>query len=98
MFATSSWDEFHDPESGISKYVVCAGTIVGACDLVSPTIVIAGLASRFSIWPAISSGTVVYSTLWVYNKAGLATKIHSDGVLVDTTPPDTGTVSIINKT
>ena len=96
MFISINRDQFHDPESGISKYVVCAGTIVGACDSVSPATVSNGLAARLDIRPAISSGTIVYSTLWVYNKAGIATEVHSDGVLVDTTPPDAGIVSIIN--
>ena len=95
LFVSMNWDEFHDPESGISKYVVCAGTILGACDLVSPTTVNNSLSVKFNVWPAISSGTVVYSTLWVYNKAGGVTEIYSDGVLVDTTPPSAGIVSII---
>ena len=92
-FMSINWDEFYDPESGISKYVVCAGTIVGACDLVSATRVKHDLAEKISIRPAISSGTVVYSTLWVYNGAGVATEVHSNGVLVDTTPPGGGIVS-----
>ena len=94
LFVSMNWDEFHDPESGISKSVVCAGTIVGACDLVSPTTVNSDLAVKLNVWPAISSGTVVYSTLWVYNNAGGVTEIYSDGVLVDTTPPSAGIVSI----
>ena len=98
MFVSTNWDEFHDPESGISKYVVCAGTIMGACDLVPPITVNNGLAARLNVKPAISSGTVVYSTLWAYNEAGQATEVYSDGILVDTTPPDIGNVSINYQT
>ena len=98
MFVSINWDEFHDLESGISKYVVCAGTNVGACDLVSPTTVNDSLVAKLDIRPAITSGTVVYSTLWIYNKAGVVTKVHSDGVLVDTTPPNAGIVSINYRT
>ena len=94
MFVSTNWDEFYDSESGISKYVVCAGTIVGACDLVSPTKVNDSLSAKLEIRPAVSSGTVVFSTLWAYNKAGVVTKVHSDGVLVDTTPPNAGIVEI----
>ena len=92
LFVNCNWDEFHDPESGISKYVVCAGTIVGACDLVPPTTVNDEFAVKLDVWPAISSGTVVYTTLWVHNKAGGVTETYSDGVLVETTPPFAGTV------
>jgi hypothetical protein len=94
MFVGTNWDEFHDPESGISKYVVCAGTIIGSCDLVSPVIVRNSLEVKLNVRQATNSGTVVYSTLWVYNKAGQATELFSDGVLVDSTPPGIGNVSI----
>ena len=95
MFVSINWDEFRDEESGILKYVVCAGTIMGACDLVSQTTVSHGLEAKLNVWPAISSGTVVYSTLWAYNNAGGVTKVHSDGVLMDNTPPSSGNVSIL---
>ena len=93
-FISVNWDEIHDPESGISKYVVCAGTVIGGCDLVSPTTVSDRVAAKLNVSPAISSGTVVYATLWAYNNAGTATEIYSDGVLFDSTPPETGKVNI----
>ena len=94
LFVSSNWDEFHDSESGISKYVVCAGTMMGSCDVAAPTTVNNDLAAKLEVWPAISAGTVVYSTLWAYNEGGGMTVVYSDGVLVDTTPPNSGTVSI----
>jgi hypothetical protein len=94
MFISSNWDEFHDPESGISRYVVCAGTTKGSCDIVPQTTVKYSLAANLNVRPVISSGTVVYSTLWAYNRAGHATVVYSNGVLVDTTPPEAGNVSI----
>ena len=95
MFVSTNWDEFRDEESGILKYVVCAGTIVGACDLVSQTEMSRDLGAKLNVWPAISSGTVVYSTLWAYNNAGGVTKVYSDGMLVDNTPPNVDNVSIL---
>jgi hypothetical protein len=92
MFISANWDEFHDPESGILKYVVCAGTAIGACDLVSATTVNT-FAAKLDFRPPVSSGTVVYITLWVYNNAGQSTEVYSDGVLVDNTPPNAGNVS-----
>ena len=94
LFVSNNWDEFYDPESGISHYVVCAGTVIAACDVAPPTTVNNCLAAKLDVWPAISSGTVVYSTLWVYNKAGGLAEIYSDGVLVDSSQPNPGTVSI----
>ena len=94
LFVSTNWDEFYDPESGISHYVVCAGTIIGACDLAPPTTLNNLLVARLDVWPAISSGTIVYSTLWAYNKAGGLTEIYSDGVLVDNSQPSPGVVSI----
>ena len=91
-FVSTNWDEFRDPESEISKYVVCSGTIMGSCDLVSPTTVNNGLAAKLEVQPAISSGTIVYSKLWAYNKAGGVTEIYSDGMVVDNTPPNPGWV------
>lgn len=92
-FVSTNWDEFYDPESGISHYVVCAGTIIGACDVAPPTTVNNGLETKLGVWPAISSGSIVYSTLRAYNKAGGLTEIYSDGVLVDSSQPNPGTVS-----
>ena len=96
-FVSANWDEFRDQESGVYEYVVCAGTIKGACDLVPRTTVSSSLGVKLTVWPAISSGTVVYSTLWAYNNAGGVSKVYSDGVLVDTTPPNAGNVSIMIK-
>ncbi len=92
-YVSANWNEFHDPESGVLKYVICAGTIKGSCDILPLTAVNRGLAVLLQVNPAISSGTVVYLTLRVYNHAGGMIEVYSDGVLVDTTPPDLGKVS-----
>ena len=91
-YVSANWNEFYDPESGILKYVICAGTIVGSCDILPLTDVNNGLAVLLQVNPAISSGTVVYLTLRVYNQAGGVTEVYSDGILVDSTPPDLGKV------
>lgn len=92
-YVSASWDEFHDPESGVLKYVICAGTIKGSCDILPLTTVNNRLAAILQVKPAVSSGTFVYSTLRVYNEAGGVTEVYSDGILVDSTPPDQGEVS-----
>lgn len=91
-YVSANWDEFHDPESGVLKYTFCAGTVKGSCDVLPLTTVRDRLAIRMQVKPAISSGTVVYSTLGVHNNAGGLTEVHSSGVLVDSTPPDAGKV------
>lgn len=91
-YVSCNWEEFTDPESSIAKYVVCAGSAMGVCDILPETVVTNGLSAKYQVWPSIASGTMVYSTLRVYNEAGGVTEVHSDGVLVDTTPPDEGKV------
>ena len=91
-YVSCNWKEFTDPESSIAKYVVCAGSAMGVCDILPETVVTNGLSAKYQVWPSIASGTMVYSTLRVYNEAGGVTEVHSDGVLVDTTPPDEGKV------
>ena len=93
-YVSANWNEFNDPESGILKYVICAGTMQGSCDILPMTTVNSGLTVRLQVKPSVSSGTVVYSTLRVYNQAGGVTDVYSDGVLVDSTPPDLGKVSL----
>jgi hypothetical protein len=91
-FVSANWDKFHDPESGVLKYVICAETVKGSCDILPLTTVNSGLAVELKVNPPMSSGTVVYLTLRVYNKAGGMTEVYSDGVLIDSTPPDLGKV------
>ncbi|XP_028399178.1 uncharacterized protein LOC114522645 isoform X2 [Dendronephthya gigantea] len=89
-----NWDEFHDVETRVLKYVICAGTVKGSCDILPLTTVNNGLALYLQFKPALSSGVIVYSTLRVYNKAGGLTEVYSDGLLVDSTPPYPGYVKI----
>lgn len=91
-YVSSNWEECNDPESSVSKYVICAGSVKGVCDVLPLTVVTSGLSMKLQVWPLISSGTTVYSTLRVYNEAGGMTEVYSDGVLVDSTPPDIGEV------
>jgi hypothetical protein len=91
-YVSANWDKFHDPESGVLKYVICAETVKGSCDILPLTTVNSGLAVELKVNPPMSSGTVVYLTLRVYNKAEGMTEVYSDGVLIDSTPPDLGKV------
>ena len=93
-YVNANWEEFTDPESGILKYVICAGSVKGSCDILPQTTVNNELEVKLQVNPVISSGTVVYATLRVHNNAGGITEIYSDGVLVDSTPPESGKVSL----
>ncbi|XP_028399029.1 uncharacterized protein LOC114522522 [Dendronephthya gigantea] len=93
-YVSCNWDEFHDTESGILKYVICAGTVKGLCDILPLTTVDRGFALKLQFRLTLSPGVVVYSTLRVYNKAGGLTEVHSNGFLVDSTPPYPGNVKI----
>lgn len=92
IYIEYNWDEFSDPESGIWKYVICAGTVEGACDLSLKVTVVDVLKASLRIGPDVSSGTKAYSTLWVYNNAGGVVERYSNGVLLDGTPPENGNV------
>ena len=94
-FVCNNWDRFSDPESGILKYVMCAGSTQGLCDILPPLVITTGLSVKHQVSPSIASGTMVYSTLKVYNQAGGMTVVYSDGVMVDSTPTIIGKVFIL---
>ena len=96
---SANWDEFFDPETGVVKYVICAGSTSGACDIFPLTDVTGQTMVNFQVRPAIPSGTTVFMTLTVYNGAGGALMLSSDGVTVNREMPILEKVGIkINAT
>lgn len=87
-------DSFQDAESGLdpSTFTVAAGSSTYLADLSEPTVadtdrgVITGLHLKHN--------TSYYMTVSVANRAGLRASASSNGVLVDTTPPLAGVVTV----
>ena len=79
---SANWDEFFDPETGIVRYVICAGSTPGACDISPLMDVTHRNMVEFQVRPAVPSGTKIFMTLRVYNGAGEALVVSSDGVVI----------------
>ncbi|EDO42273.1 predicted protein [Nematostella vectensis] len=86
-FIAANWDAFTDPETGVDRYIWCAGTMRGSCDVIGERVVRDRTAVNIQISPPLSSGIPVYVTVSAVNGAGARTSLHSDGVTIDTTPP-----------
>ena len=86
-FVSANWDTFEDPESEVAKYIWCAGTRQGACDVVPETDVGDSGSACQQIYPPLGSGLTLFVTVKVYNGGGGATVVSSDGVTVDSSPP-----------
>lgn len=83
----ANWDEFEDVESVVTRYAWCAGTQQGNCDIIPETDVGDRTSIGQQIRPSLTTGLAVFVTVSAYNGAGAVTRISSDGVKVDTTPP-----------
>ena len=92
-FIYANWDEFQDVESEVTRYAWCAGTIKGTCDIIPETDVGEHTAFGQQIRPSLASGMAVFVTVSAYNGAGAVTRRSSDGVIVDSTPPDISKVT-----
>lgn len=81
------WIDFRDNESDIQNYLWCIGSSPLSDDILKcenatgrPNGTLSGLS--------LAHGTKYYVTVLACNYAGLCTAKSSDGVLVDTTPPE----------
>lgn len=81
------WIDFRDNESDIQNYLWCIGSSPLSDDILKcenttgrPNGTLSGLS--------LAHGTKYYVTILACNYAGLCTAKSSDGVLVDTTPPE----------
>eukprot|EP00058_Branchiostoma_floridae_P000533 XP_002586021.1 hypothetical protein BRAFLDRAFT_110187 [Branchiostoma floridae] len=89
----ASWHGFSDLQSYIHHYVWCVGSTPGTDDILTCTDVGLSLAEVKEISPALTTGTKYYSTVYAVDAAGLTSSpAVSDGILVDTTPPE-----VLNK-
>ena len=92
-----NFEDFYDPESGISRYEWCVGSQPnGTCDAVA--------AREYNESVDVACATVTgesllhnqtyYSTIWAWNRAHIPLFVmaSSDGVRIDSTPPVAGTL------
>ena len=92
------WDMPYDKESGISSVKWCAGTNNNSCDIVSLISVgIEDTSVRYSFSKPLASGTIVFIKLVVSNGAGMSSEVLTPPLLIDTTPPLIGNVTIGNS-
>ena len=92
------WDKPYDMESGISSVEWCAGTSNFSCDIVSTTLIEdpKSTSVKHYLSNLMTSGTVVFITLAVTNGVGVKTEVSTPPLLIDTTPPTTGNVTVGN--
>ncbi len=89
------WDKPYDTESGISSVKWCAGSRNNSCNIVSMTSVDPGqLSVKHHMSESLASGIIVFVTLLVENGAGMIITVVSPPLLIDTTPPSIGNVSV----
>ncbi|KAL9987460.1 hypothetical protein ACROYT_G001773 [Oculina patagonica] len=87
------WNAFEDLESDVIKVNWCAGLSPGTCDLVKETQLDQDNTFVFMVLTKpIVNGQRYYVTVKATNGAGVTTSVTSDGVLVDDSPPISGTV------
>jgi len=87
----ANWDPMIDPTSGTVAYKWAIGTDTADNDVLDFTDV--GLATSASYPASLTDGRRYHVTVKAVNGAGLSTSSASNGVVVDGSPPDLGTVS-----
>jgi len=87
----ANWDPMIDPTSGTVAYKVAIGSDTSDIDVLDYTDVGLSLDAGFSA--SLTDGKRYHVTVKAVNGAGLATSSASNGVVVDDSPPDLGTVS-----
>ncbi|KAL5006990.1 hypothetical protein ScPMuIL_015796 [Solemya velum] len=86
----AKWYGFSDPQSGLLKYEVRAGSTPGAGDILAP---ITLHLTEEVFWPRLPSNTQlppgqhVYTTVRAYNPKGLYSEATSNGFIVDASAP-----------
>lgn len=91
--AAAHWSGFSDSASGIKHYLVSLGTASQPTALVDSENV--GLATSWSRNDLeLESGSVIYVRVTAVNNVDLSSSATSDGVVVDNTSPEAGSVVI----
>ena len=83
--------EGSDDLSGIMGYEVALGTSPGASDLVAWTDVGMDISTDL-IGLTLEDGSTYYGSVRTMDLAGNTAEVNGNGVIVDTTPPETGLV------
>ena len=80
------WTDAYDAESGIKKYSVAVGSGSNENDI--REFISVGLTREVNVKNlSMSSGSAYYITLEIVNEAGMTSRVTSNGITVDNTPP-----------
>ena len=86
MHFNFSWENFYDPESELLNYKICLGESRGKCDEIDNVLV--GLNTTYTFQNlALRHGKEYYVSVTANNRVGLSTKVTSNVIKVDLTPP-----------
>ena len=92
----ASWSGFADPESGLSHYEWCAGTVAGGdnlehlCSLTNSKFVDVGLSTSATMLQSVifpQAPATVFFTVRAFNRVGLSVSTISNGIMLDETAP-----------
>ncbi|CAG2234222.1 unnamed protein product [Mytilus edulis] len=85
------WEGFHESHSTIKDYYVSIGTCPQCEDILGQQAI--GIAYEFTLENThLGTGLRYYTTVTACNTAEMCTTVTSDGVIIDNSPPTTGTV------
>ena len=87
IYPGTSWGGFYDEESGIMNYAWCVGSQPGICDVFGQQNVGNSVTEAECLQCSVSPNRTYYSTVFVWNWAGLNASASSDGFTIDLTPP-----------
>ncbi|KAK3581570.1 hypothetical protein CHS0354_031918 [Potamilus streckersoni] len=92
IYLAAEWFGYSDPQSGLDRYTYRVGTSPGGSDIIPETnlhlaeeVIITDVQRRNV--SKLPLQTLIYTTVRVYNKAGLYAEASSNGFMVDSTPP-----------
>ena len=83
---TADWDEFEDPESQLERYDWCVGTSQAQCDVLTLRSV-EKRSNGADITNRISSGTLLFATVYAINGVGLKARLVSEHCKVISVAP-----------
>ncbi|XP_065840987.1 uncharacterized protein [Oscarella lobularis] len=92
---SANWDIFTDDHSGIEACYVGMGTSKSTGDFYSFTLVSVGATKHVFSSITMTSGTKYFVLVRCRNGVGLESTNSSNGIIIDTTPPDVGIVETL---